>query len=120
MGRTWVLHTETKGTGAQVVPLESVRTNAPSRSQAVFVPRKPSRAPKPQAPPLREAHRFRIVDLVTRETLADGASTAEAVEVLRELRSPVDVNVYLWREQPGHWRLLTQGEKRALWDLRDA
>jgi len=52
--------------------------------------------------------------------LTDGASTAEAVEVLRGLRSPVDFNVYVWREQPGRWRLLTLQEKRLLWDLRHA
>jgi hypothetical protein len=58
--------------------------------------------------------------VLTRETLVDGASTAEAVEALQGLRSPVDVNVFVWREQPGRWRLLTLEEKRMLWDLRDA
>lgn len=58
--------------------------------------------------------------MVTRETLADRASTAEAVEALQGLRSPVDVNIYVWREEQGRWRLLTFEEKRMLWDLRDA
>jgi hypothetical protein len=57
---------------------------------------------------------------VTRETIAENASTAEVVEALRGLRSAVDVNVYVWREQPGRWRLLTLEEKRMLWDLRHA
>jgi hypothetical protein len=119
MGRTWVLHTETKGTGAQMVPLETVTRRSPA-PEPLVVPRKPTRAPKQEQPRPREPHRFRIVDVVTREALTDGASTAEAVEVLRGLRSPVDVNVYVWREQPGRWRLLTLAEKRSLWDLRDA
>lgn len=58
--------------------------------------------------------------MVTRETLAEEASTAEAVDALQALRSPVDVNIFVWREQPGRWRLLTIEEKRMLWDLRDA
>ena len=119
MGRTWVLHTETKGTGAQMVPLEQVQTRSTGAAPLV-VPRKPRQAPKQEEPGPRDAHRFRIVDVVTRETLTDGASTAEAVEVLRGLRSPVDFNVYVWREQPGRWRLLTLQEKRLLWDLRHA
>lgn len=119
MGKTWVLHTETKGTGAQMMPLERVQTRTAIAAPLV-VPRKPRRRTKDDARPSRGAHRFRIVDVVTRETLADNAGVAEAIEVLRELRSPVDVNVYVWREQPGRWRLLTLAEKRSLWDLRDA
>jgi hypothetical protein len=119
MGRTWILHTETKGTGAQMVPLESV-TERPSSPAPVVVPRKPRPAPKPDAGSPRAAHEFRVVDVVTRQTLADRAGMREALEVLKGLRSPVDVNVYVWRERPDRWRLLTLTEKRALWDLRDA
>jgi hypothetical protein len=119
MGRTWILQTETKGTGAQMVPLES-QTKRSSADTALVVPPKPRRRPQPARANRREAHRFRIVDVVTRETLADHASTAEAVDTLQGIRSPVDVNVFVWREQPGRWRLLTLEEKRMLWDLRDA
>jgi hypothetical protein len=38
MGKTWVLDTETKGTGANVVPLEKVQARADAR---------PRRAPRP-------------------------------------------------------------------------
>jgi hypothetical protein len=119
MGRTWILHTETKGTGAQMVPLESA-TKRSSAGGELVVPRKPRRRREPSEDRPREAHRFRIVDLVTGETLVDRAETAEAVGVLRGLRSPVDVNIYVWREKPGRWRLLTLEEKRVLWGLRDA
>src|SRR5436305_311077 len=40
MAKEWVLHTETKGTGAQMVPLESVTTRS-GATQPVFVPREP-------------------------------------------------------------------------------
>jgi len=117
MGRTWVLHTETKGTGAQVVPLESV-TKRPSGAAPTFV-RKPRRAATADPPSPPPSHEFKVVDLMTRETLAERAGTREAVKVLKGVRSPVDVNVYVWREEPSRWRLLTFAEKRALWDLRD-
>jgi hypothetical protein len=116
MAKTWILQTETKGTGAQVVPLESV-TKRSSTVEPVFVPRKHRPQPEPVTPIPRPARRFRVVDLMTRETLADDASTREAVDVLKGLRSTVDVNVYVWQEDDERWRLLTFGEQGALWDL---
>ena len=59
MGKVWVLDTETKGTGANVVPLEKVlqrpdpeekpapRPSRPTRTQSDPRPRAP-RAPKPE------------------------------------------------------------------------
>jgi hypothetical protein len=115
MSKTWVLHTETKGTGAQMVPLERTgkRTSA---TEPVFV-RRPGRAdqPEPAAPEPKVPHRFRIIDVMTRQTLVDDALTREAVDALKGVRSLVDVNVYVWRED--HWRLLTLPEQRAMWDL---
>ena len=49
--KTWVLETGTKGTGANVVPLEQVATNPPAARPAR--PRTPAR-PRPR-PPLRRA-----------------------------------------------------------------
>jgi hypothetical protein len=116
MTKTWVLHTETKGTGAQVVPLESV-TKRSSEVEPVFVSRERRAAPTPETPTPRPARRFRIVDLMTLEVLAEDASTAEAVELLKGVRSTVDVNVYVWQDEDERWRLLTLGEQGALWDL---
>ena len=96
MGKTWVLHTETKGTGAQVVPLESV-TKRSSVQAPVFVPREP--APRePEAVKPRPPRRFRVVDVMTRQALADDVGAREAVEALRDVRSIVDVNVFVWEE----------------------
>ena len=94
MGK-WVLHTETKGTGAQMVPLESVEKRG-SVVEPVFVPRKPAKLAEPAAPKPREPRRFKVVDLMTREELADGVLAQEALDVLRDARSIVDVNVYVW------------------------
>jgi hypothetical protein len=78
--------------------------------------RRKSAAPaEAEAHELRAPHQFRIVDVMTRQTLVDGASTRDAVDALSRVRSIVDVNVYVRRED--RWRLLTLREQRALWEL---
>jgi hypothetical protein len=57
------------------------------------------------------------VDLMTQQLLVEDASTREAVDALKAVRSVVDVNVYVWQEEDERWRLLSFGEQRALWDL---
>ena len=118
MAKIWVLDTETKGTGAQMVPLESVLEKpAPSR-EPFFVPRKPKpREPKPPEPPA--PRRFKVVDVVSRAVLAEGASTRDALGVLSDVRSIVDVHVSVWEPKTDRWRLLTLGEQRTLWNLRE-
>ena len=119
MGTTWILDTETKGTGAHMVPLDRV-TRRPSTDEPVFKRRPGYEPPREAAEPVELAvrpHAFRIVDLMSREMLADDASVREAVDVLADVRSVVDVNVYTWDAGRGDWRLLTFSERRALWDL---
>ena len=114
--KAWVLHTETKGTGAQMVPLESVEKRS-STGEPVFVPRETERAREPEAPEPKAPRRFRIVDVMTREALVDDASAREAVAALKDVRSVVDVNVYVWQEDHDRWRLLTLPEQRAMLEL---
>ena len=112
MPRIWVLDTETKGTGARMVPLDSVLEKPAPRREPFFVP--PKRKP-------REPRRFRIVDVVTREVLADDAPAREAVEalaVLSDVHNFVDVHVSVWEPKAERWRLLTLDEQRLLWDRR--
>ena len=114
MGTTWVLHTETKGTGAQMVPLEKVKQGSTS-VEPVFVPREPAESRQPEPPKPKEPRRFRIVDVMTRQQLVDGAGIRDALEALRDVRSIVDVNVYVW--EGGRWRSLTFEEQHALMDV---
>jgi hypothetical protein len=81
------------------------------------VPRKPARPREPPAPTPRPPRRFKIVDVLTRQTLAAGADTREAVDVLGDVGSLVDVNVYIWEDERARWRLLTISEQRAIWEL---
>jgi hypothetical protein len=117
MGRVWVLDTETKGTGAEMVPLDKVlKKPAPSR-EPLFVPPEPlPREPAPPEP--RPPLRFKIVDVMTRVALADDVGAREAVAALGDVRSIVDVNVYVWQPKSEKWRLLTLDEKRRLWERR--
>jgi hypothetical protein len=121
MAKTWVLQTETKGTGATMVPLERAERR-PSAPEPVFVPRGPvgpatgsSSEDGPAA--VRAPRRFRVVDVMSRRMLLEDGVAAQAVEVLRDVRSTVDVTVHLWDETVGRWRPLTLAEQRALFDL---
>jgi hypothetical protein len=116
MRKAWVLDTETKGTGAQMRPLDKV-LDKPSAGRPVIVPRerpeRPAEPPAPKVPP-----RFKVVDVMTRRMLAEGAGTRETVELLRGIRSVVDVSVYVWDGRTDAWRPLDMRERKALWNLR--
>jgi hypothetical protein len=111
----WVLETQTKGTGANMVPLD--RTLKRSEPVKGFNIRKPEpRAAEP--PPPREPYRFRLVDVSTRQVLADDIDARAAVQALEGVRSIVDVYVYVWEPEAERWRMLSFAETRALWDRR--
>jgi hypothetical protein len=116
MARIWVLDTETKGTGAEMVPLDKLQDGSGSSRGPVVVREKPERsagAPEPRKPP-----RFKVVDVMTEKVLAEGAGTPETIAVLEKARSLVDVRIYVWNEPSDAWRRLSLGEHKALWGLR--
>jgi hypothetical protein len=116
MRKVWVLDTSTKGTGASVVPLESTLAK-PRRAQniasnaAKAPPRKREKQRKPRVP-----RRFRIIDLVSSETLAEYTEMKATLEVLEGVRSPVDVRIFVWDSDADTWQLLRLSEQRALWE----
>jgi hypothetical protein len=115
MGKVWVLDTETKGTGAQMVPIERVQKQPTTR---VRRRRAPAPERKREAPAPRRPDRFKVVDVMTRQPLLEGASARETVERLKDVRSLVDVTIHAWDENAGRWQRLSRGEERALWRLR--
>jgi hypothetical protein len=117
MSRTWILDTETKGTGAQMVPLDKVVKQP--ESKPLFVPRKRQPKPPPEPAP-RPPRRFKVVDLSSRAVLSDEADARTTLDVLGGIRSSVDVNVSVWEPSTEAWRLLTLGEKQMLWERRAA
>ena len=119
MGRVWVLDTETKGTGAEMVPLDTVLKKPAQRDEPrIAAPKRAVRAPKPAEP--RLPRRFRVVDVATRAVLADDVGPRDALRALHGVRSMVDVHVSVWEPEPERWRLLTLAEQRTLWDRRSA
>jgi hypothetical protein len=114
MAKTWVLRTDTKGTGANVVPLDRI-TQRPT-PEPLSVPSKPQPRPAEEPQP-RAPLRFRVVDVMTRQNLVDNAGAAETIDVLKDVRSTVDVNLYAWRPEEGRWQLLSLAEQRAMLDL---
>ncbi len=116
MGRTWVLDTGTKGTGAQMVPLEDVGSGRPSR--ALRAPAGPAPAPRATEPQPKPPLKFKVVDAMTRQVVADGVGTRAAVEALEGIRSIVDVSIYAWEHKAEKWRPLTHTEKQVLWGFR--
>jgi hypothetical protein len=120
MSKTWVLDTSTKGTGANVVPLESVtRKPEPGAKKRLAAPKK--RLPKREKQPApRLPRRFKVVDLMSSEVLAEGAGMRATLDVLGEVHSPVDVRIFVWDDKADGWRLLTLSEQRAMWDAGQA
>ena len=110
----WVLDTQTKGTGANMVPLESVLKKGSDSVPGFALPDlKPPPEPEPRKP-----RRFKIVDVMTRRVLAENADARATLDALRDVRSIVDVTVYIWEPDAERWRMLSFTETRALWDRR--
>ena len=118
MSKVWVLDTSTKGTGASVVPLESTRSKP--EAKRVVAPKKP-RPKRAKEPAPRPPRRFKVVDLVSAETLAEDTDMRTTLDVLEGVRSPVDVRIFVWNHEAERWHLLTLPEQRAMWEAaRDA
>jgi hypothetical protein len=118
MAKVWVLDTSTKGTGATMVPLDSILRKPARRGDAIYVP--PPRPPKARAPEKpRSARVFKVIDVRSREVLAEDATARATIDVLNGVRAIVDVNIYVWMPSAKKWRLLTFDEQRLLWSRRD-
>ena len=108
--KVWVLDTETKGTGAEMVPLEKTQRRAAPSAEPFWAP-PPRRPREPAPPPARAPRRFRVVDVLSGEPLGSDLSPREAVELLRGVRSTVDVRVYVREDE--RWRLLRRCTPRG-------
>jgi hypothetical protein len=118
MAKVWVLDTETKGTGAKVVPLDKKRKEPAAKAEPFFVAPKPRPRP-PEEPEPRQPRRFKVVDVVSRRVLAEGIDARALLDVLSGIRSSVDVNISVWDREREHWRLLTLDEQHTIWARRN-
>jgi hypothetical protein len=119
MAKTWVLDTETKGTGANMVPLEAVLRRQGAERRLDTVSLAPQRRPVPAASPQAPAPlRFRLVDVLGARELARDVGVQAAVRILEDMRTVLDARVYVWLEDRRRWRLLTLEEHKLLWQFR--
>lgn len=117
MAKTWILDSETKGTGAHMVPLEkALEKRSAEEDLAVVTMEGPPAPPRPTEPPAPLS--FRIVDVRSSLLLADGVDARAAVEVLEGVGSVVDIRIYVWARLTRRWRLLTLEEQKTLWGFR--
>jgi hypothetical protein len=122
MGKVWVLDSETKGTGANMVPLDKVlKKPAPPKPEPDFLRRprpEPALEPAPDPEP-RQPRRFKVVDVMTRQVVAEDADARSTLELLKNYRSLVDVDIFSWDRSRDRWRPITMAEKRTIWGFRD-
>lgn len=116
--KVWVLDTHTKGTGANMVPLERVTKRGTDTVPGFALPARRPPEPSPARP--KQPHRFKVIDLMTRQVLAQDVDARGALDALQGVRSIVDVIVQVWDEDRDSWRRLTFGEAKALWEHRAA
>jgi hypothetical protein len=117
VGKVWILDTQTKGTGANMVPLDGVLRKPGSDTVEGFrLPALKPPAPPPDAP--RAPRSFKVINLLTREVLAEGVDARATVALLEGVRSIVDVTISVWQPDDERWRPLSLEEARALWDYR--
>ncbi|MBV9807562.1 MAG: hypothetical protein JO286_10295 [Solirubrobacterales bacterium] len=116
MSKVWVLDTETKGTGANMVPLERVLRKGSSAVPGFMLPELKPPAPAPAEP--RAPRQFKVIDVLTRQVLAEGTEARATIHVLEGVRSIVDVTIWVWEPEGERWRMLTLEEARSLWEYR--
>jgi hypothetical protein len=61
---------------------------------------------------------FKAIEVTTKAVLGEGLDTRGTVELLRDVRSVVDVRLYVWQPHLEEWRMLTLSETNALWAFR--
>jgi hypothetical protein len=115
VAKTWVLDTETKGTGAHIAPLKDGRPR-PERELATVTFERPARPVEDPTPPAPRV--FKVVDVMSARVLVEGADTRETLALLAGMKSVVDARIYVWAAGAERWRLLSIAEQRALWQLR--
>jgi hypothetical protein len=117
MAKTWILDSETKGTGAHVVPLQDAPAAPRGERELSLVTLLREPGPVKRAAKT-EALRFKVVDAMSARMLAEDVDAREAVRALETLRSVLDARIFVWVPNSERWRLLGLEERKALWEFR--
>jgi hypothetical protein len=120
VAKIWVLDTETKGTGAEMVPLERAlrgKRSAPARERIRVVKRQPDGSAD-EIPatdePARAPRRFKLKHALSGQVLAEDTGVGEIVELMRGMRSVADARVSVWEPDTRGWRPLSLREQQLL------
>ena len=122
MAKTWVLDTETKGTGAHIAPLK--RNDGAKSRELNLVRFHPPAAARGSGSDAAErsvsarALRFKVVDILAARVVAEDVTLSAAVRALGSSRKAIDARVYVRRTEGGRWELLSLADTRRLWSLR--
>jgi hypothetical protein len=115
MAKTWVLDTETKGTGAHIAPL--TRDSGRESEELSLVRFHPTPAPGTEEHATPRPALFKVVDVFSAGVLAEDVGAADAARALTGLRTAMDARVYIREADGGRWRLLSLSDTKALWTL---
>ncbi len=118
MAKTWILDTETKGTGAHVVPIEQGLGRRSARDPELALVDLGGTRPAPPgaAPPAPLL--FTVVDVMSSRVLAERVPAREAIRALEGLRSVLDARVSVWPPGARRARLLSLADLKRLWAFR--
>lgn len=116
MAKTWVLDTETKGTGAHVAPLPG-RGRRAERPLATVQLRRPPQPLVPAPESSEGQRRFKVVDVRAGSVAGEDLDARGLAALLAGVASPLDVRVYVSRGDAHGWRLLDLARTRSLWEL---
>ena len=117
MAKTWILDTETKGTGAHMKPLEPARAKPEDARELALVTLEGPPRPAPEQPQ-QEPLRLKVVDVLGARTLGEDVDVREAVRLLEGVRSALDVRVFVRAGADARWRLIGRDELKTLWGFR--
>jgi hypothetical protein len=99
-----------------MVPLERVLRKPGAEPVPGFV--LPALKPPAVETKPRQPRAFKVVNVMTGQVLAEHVDARTAVEVLGDVRSIVDVLVFVWEPEAERWQRLTFGETQVLWEHR--
>jgi hypothetical protein len=117
VAKTWVLDTETKGTGAHMAPLRpAAAERAQERALALVELKRPARPAREPRSPRRT--RFKVTDVMSGRVLAEDVGVRDAVRALEGMRSALDARIAVRSSESGRWRLLGLERRRELWSMR--
>src|SRR4051812_45910712 len=111
MAKTWVLDSETKGTGAHIAPLPAGHGERARQAELALVQlaRPPRRRAAPEAPVKAS---FKVTDVLSGAVLGEDLDARSAVQALARMRSALDARVWVRHGASSRWRMLSLGDTR--------